>query len=91
MKCLFHFLKSFPSQVSSSTQEETKEQTAGQRLSINLKRLQSKYASSDNKEDNSSSSDDQNEQVPDFPPPAQPLMLRINAQAVSSASGADGN
>ncbi|XP_044761094.1 uncharacterized protein LOC123318519 isoform X2 [Coccinella septempunctata] len=76
-------------EVSSSTQDETKEQIATQKLSINLKRLQSRYTSSDNKEDNSSSSDDQNEQVPDFPPPAQPLMLRINAQAVSSASGAD--
>lgn len=77
-------------EVSSSTQEENKEQASTQKLSINLKRLQSRYTSSDNKEDNSSSSDDQNEQVPDFPPPAQPLMLRINAQTVSSASGADG-
>ncbi|KAK9872569.1 hypothetical protein WA026_018703 [Henosepilachna vigintioctopunctata] len=77
-------------EVSSSTQEEYKEQCSSQKLSINLKRLQSRYTSSDTKEENSSSSDDQNEQVPDFPPSNQSLMLRINAQTVSSASGADG-
>ncbi|KAL3278680.1 hypothetical protein HHI36_016217 [Cryptolaemus montrouzieri] len=77
-------------EVSSSTQDELKEQCSTQKLSINLKRLQSRYTSNDTKEDNSSGSDDQSEQVPDFPPSNQPLMLRINAQAVSSASGADG-
>ncbi|KAF7266070.1 hypothetical protein GWI33_020583 [Rhynchophorus ferrugineus] len=74
-------------EVSSSTQEETKEQCITQKLSINLKRLNNTYTSCSAQEDHTSSSD---EQVPDFPPPNPPLMLRINAQKMSSALGADG-
>lgn len=65
-----------------------------QKLSINLKRLNSAYTScqnsSDKGEDNTSSSDEHSEQVPDFPPPNSPLVLRANTQTVSSALGADG-
>lgn len=37
-----------------------------------------------------SSSDEHSETVPNFPPSNPPLMLRINAQTVTSALGADG-
>ncbi|KAK5649962.1 hypothetical protein RI129_000991 [Pyrocoelia pectoralis] len=71
-----------------------KEQAVTQKLSINLKRLNNTYTScsntSDKGEENSSSSDEQNEFVPDFPPSNSPLVLRVNAQTVTSASGADG-
>ncbi|KAF2893305.1 hypothetical protein ILUMI_12861 [Ignelater luminosus] len=77
--------------------EETggKDQAVTQKLSINLKRLHSTtYAScqntSDKGEENTSSSDEHSEQAPDFPPPNPPLILRVNAQTVSSALGADG-
>ncbi|XP_018576492.1 PWWP domain-containing protein 2A [Anoplophora glabripennis] len=77
----------------SSTQDDSKEQCITQKLSINLKRLNNTYTSSttsDKIDDNMSSSDEHNEQFPNFPPPNPPLMLRINAQTVSSAMGADG-
>ncbi|KAJ8962068.1 hypothetical protein NQ314_005851 [Rhamnusium bicolor] len=77
----------------SSTQDDSKEQCITQKLSINLKRLNNTYTSctiSDKIDDNISSSDEHNEQVPNFPPSNPPLMLRINAQTVSSALGADG-
>ncbi|KAF5295982.1 hypothetical protein FQA39_LY12754 [Lamprigera yunnana] len=71
-----------------------KEQAVTQKLSINLKRLNNTYTScsnaSDKGEENSSSSDEQNEQVPNFPPSNPPLILRVNAQTVTSAIGADG-
>lgn len=70
--------------------EGTKEPIVTQKLSINLKRLNNVYTSVLEKADESSS-DEQSEQVPDFPPPNPPLMLRINAKTVSSAQGADGN
>lgn len=37
-----------------------------------------------------SSSDEHSETVPNFPPSNPPLTLRINAQTVTSALGADG-
>ncbi|KAJ8941306.1 hypothetical protein NQ318_017846 [Aromia moschata] len=77
----------------SSTQDDSKEQCITQKLSINLKRLNNTYTSCavlDKIDDNMSSSDEHNEQVPNFPPPNPPLMLRINAQTMSSAVGADG-
>ncbi|KAJ8985717.1 hypothetical protein NQ317_014368 [Molorchus minor] len=77
----------------SSTQDDSKEQCITQKLSINLKRLNNTYTSCSTMlekiDDNLSSSDEHNEQVPDFPPPILRLMLRINAQTVSSAMGAD--
>ncbi|XP_015840252.1 PWWP domain-containing protein 2A isoform X2 [Tribolium castaneum] len=79
----------------SSTQEDPKEQCITQKLSINLKRLNNTYASyptapSDKTpEENTSSSDEHSEQVPDFPPPTPPIMLRINSQTLSSAPTAD--
>lgn len=77
-------------EVSSSTKDETKEQCITQKLSINLKRLNNTYTSCTAQDDTTSSSDEHSEQVPDFPPPNPPLMLRINAQTLSSALGADG-
>ncbi|XP_060526389.1 PWWP domain-containing protein 2A-like [Cylas formicarius] len=77
-------------EVSSSTQDETKEQCITQKLSINLKRLNEMYTSCTVHEDTTSSSDEHSEQMPDFPPANQPLMLRINARTLSSAMGADG-
>ncbi|KAF5273045.1 hypothetical protein FQR65_LT04787 [Abscondita terminalis] len=79
----------------SSGQENTgKDQAVTQKLSINLKRLNNTYTScsnaSDKGEENTSSSDEQSEQVPDFPPSNSPLILRVNAQPVTSAPGADG-
>lgn len=71
-----------------------KEQAVTQKLSINLKRLNNTYTScsnaSDKGEENTSSSDEQSELVPDFPPSNSPILLRVNAQTVVSASGADG-
>ncbi|XP_066145137.1 PWWP domain-containing protein 2A-like isoform X1 [Euwallacea fornicatus] len=78
------------SEVSSSTPEDTKEQCMTQKLSINLKRLKNTYTSCATLEDTTSSSDEHSEVVPDFPPPNPPLMLRINAQTLASALGADG-
>lgn len=66
-----------------------KEPVVTQKLSINLKRLNNIYTSVTEKAEESSS-DEHSEQVPDFPPPNPPLMLRINAKTVSSAPGADG-
>lgn len=79
----------------SSTQEDPKEQIVTQKLSINLKRLNNTYKSLppsevDKPDDNTSSSDEHSEQVPDFPPPTPPIMLRINAQTLSSATSGDG-
>jgi hypothetical protein len=81
----------------SSTQEDPKEQCITQKLSINLKRLNNTYASypapsekTTTTEENTSSSDEHSEQVPDFPPPTPPIMLRINSQTLSSAPTADG-
>ncbi|XP_063912948.1 PWWP domain-containing protein 2A-like isoform X2 [Zophobas morio] len=79
----------------SSTQEDPKEQCITQKLSINLKRLNNTYASfpapsEKTAEENTSSSDEHSEQVPDFPPPTPPIMLRINSQTLSSAPTADG-
>lgn len=76
----------------SSTQDDSKEQCITQKLSINLKRLNNTYTScsmSDKMED-MSSSDEHSDMAPNFPPPNPPLMLRINAQTVTSALGADG-
>lgn len=78
----------------SSTQEDPKDQIVTQKLSINLKRLKT-YTSLppsvvDNPEDNTSSSDEHSEQVPDFPPPTPPIMLRISTQTLASAPTADG-
>uniref|UniRef100_A0A6P7FTI3 PWWP domain-containing protein 2A-like n=1 Tax=Diabrotica virgifera virgifera TaxID=50390 RepID=A0A6P7FTI3_DIAVI len=77
----------------SSTQDDSKEQYITQKLSINLKRLNNTYTSStsSDKNEDMSSSDEQNETMPNFPPPNNPpLMLRINTHSVSSAVGADG-
>lgn len=79
----------------SSTQEDPKEQIVTQKLSINLRRLNNTYKSLppseiDKPEDNTSSSDEHSEQAPDFPPPTPPIMLRINAQTLSSAVSGDG-
>ncbi|XP_030755887.1 PWWP domain-containing protein 2A-like isoform X2 [Sitophilus oryzae] len=74
-------------EVSSSTQDETKEQCITQKLSINLKRLNNTYTSSATQDESASSSD---EHISDFPPPNPPLMLRMNAQELPSALGADG-
>lgn len=80
-----------------SKMEENKEQCITQKLSINLKRLNNTYTylqsnAGDSMVENvsNSSSDEQNDSVPDFPPPSPPLMLRINAQTQTSAPGADG-
>lgn len=62
-----------------------------QKLSINLKRLNNTYTSCTTQDDTTSSSDEHSDLVPDFPPPNPPLMLRINAQTLSSAPGAEGN
>ncbi|XP_050293527.1 PWWP domain-containing protein 2B-like isoform X2 [Anthonomus grandis grandis] len=80
------------SEVSSSTQDDSKEQYITQKLSINLKRLNNTYTSYSTPQDSSASSSDEHSEllVPDFPPPNPPLMLRINAQTLSSAVGADG-
>ncbi|ERL86878.1 hypothetical protein D910_04281 [Dendroctonus ponderosae] len=78
------------SEVSSSTQDDTKEQCITQKLSINLKRLKNTYTSCSAQEETTSSSDEHSELVPDFPPPNPPLMMRINAQTLSSALGCDG-
>ncbi|KAL1509431.1 hypothetical protein ABEB36_004170 [Hypothenemus hampei] len=77
------------SEVSSSTQDDTKEQCITQKLSINLKRLNNTYTSCSNQED-TSESDEHSDSVPDFPPLNPPLMLRISSQTLSSALGADG-
>lgn len=76
----------------SSTQDDSKEQCITQKLSINLKRLNNTYTScpSSEKLEDMSSSDEHCETVPNFPPSNPPLMLRINAQTVTSALGADG-
>lgn len=72
--------------------EAAKEQCITQKLSINLKRLNNTYTSLQNVSEKTeeSSSDEHSEQVPDFPPPNQPLMLHLNAKTASSALGADG-
>ncbi|VEN38485.1 unnamed protein product [Callosobruchus maculatus] len=75
----------------SSTQDDSKEQCITQKLSINLRRLNNTYAPCQpDKADEVSSSDEHGETVPDFPQANSPLMLRINAQTVTSAVGADG-
>ncbi|KAK4882959.1 hypothetical protein RN001_006278 [Aquatica leii] len=79
---------------SSGQENAGKDQAVTQKLSINLKRLNNTYTScsntSDKGEENTSSSDEQSEHVPDFPPSNSPLILRVNAQTVTSAPGADG-
>lgn len=68
--------------------KEIKERCLKQKLSINLKRLNtSAYTRC---ELSPESSDEHGESAPDFPPPSQPLMMHITAQAVASGLGADG-
>lgn len=88
-------LLAFDFQVSSTQDDTAKEPCVTQKLSINLKRLNNTYTScrtttTTTAEEAHSSSDEQNEQVPDFPSPQSPLLLRINAQSMNSALGADG-
>lgn len=81
-------------QVSSTQDDTAKEPCVTQKLSINLKRLNNTYTScrtiTERAEEIHSSSDEHSEQVPDFPSPNPPLMLRISAQPINSALGADG-
>lgn len=84
------------SEVTSTQDDTAKEHCITQKLSINLKRLNNTYTSCRTTttaaatEETHSSSDEHSEQVPDFPSPNPPLMLRVNAQTVTSAPGADG-
>lgn len=69
--------------------KEIKERCLKQKLSINLKRLNaSAYTRCEYSPE--SGSDEHGESAPDFPPPSQPLMMHITAQAVASGLGADG-